>query len=311
MKAVRYNRFGDSDVLAYGEIERPTPTTGQVLVRVAGTSFNPVDAAIRAGYLAEAFPVAFPHVPGIDVAGTIAERGDEAGDWQVGQAVVAFLPMNADGAAAEYVVAPVEALAAAPQTVNLADAAALPAVGLTAWQALFDHAGVKVGQTVLVNGAGGAVGGYAVQLAKRAGAVVTATAGAPSVERLRDYGADRTIGYLDYVTTPPTVDGAPFDIVLNLVTTTPEQTAGLVELVKDGGVLVSTTTPAPEDPARGVRTVQLFARSDAAQLAGLVQRVDAGELRIDVAARRPLDELAVVHREAGAGQRTGKVVLVP
>lgn len=311
MKAVRYHRFGDSEVLQYEEAERPVPSAGQVLLQVAGTSFNPVEAAIRAGYLADAFPIAFPHVPGIDVAGTITELGDGVTGWQVGQAVVTFLPMNADGAAAEYAVAPADALAAAPQTVELADAAALPAVGLTAWQALFEHAEVKGGQTVLVNGAGGAVGGYAVQLAKRAGAVVTATSGASSAERVSGYGADHVIGHLDYPATPVTVEGAPFDVVLNLVATTPEQTAELVGLVKDGGVLVGTTTPAQEDQARGVRTASVFVHSDAEQLAGLVQRVDAGELRIDVGARRPLDELAAVHREADAGKRTGKVVIVP
>src|ERR671930_534048 len=139
MKAMRYHSYGDSHVLVYEDADRPVAGAGQVVVQVAGTSFNPADALIRAGYLAEVFPVAFPHVPGIDVAGTIAELGDGVEGWHVGYAVVAFLPMAADG-------------------------------------------------------------GYAVQLAKQAGGVVTATAGARSVDRLRGYGADRLIGYLDYTT---------------------------------------------------------------------------------------------------------------
>ncbi|WP_240136463.1 alcohol dehydrogenase catalytic domain-containing protein [Streptomyces sp. MUM 178J] len=102
------------------EIDRPAPGTGEVLVKVTGTSFNPVDAAIRAGYLQQAFPHHFPHVPGIDVAGTVAELGEGVEGWSVGAAVVAFLPMNAPGAAAEYVLAPAQALAAAPKTVELA-----------------------------------------------------------------------------------------------------------------------------------------------------------------------------------------------
>lgn len=279
------------------------------MVQVAGTSFNPVDAAIRAGFLREVFPVAFPHIPNIDVAGVITEVGEGVSGWQAGDAVVAFLPMTAPGAAAEYVSVPAVILAAVPRTVDLADAAALPSAGLTAWQALFEHAEVKAGRSVLVNGAGGAVGGYAVQLAKRAGAGVTATAGARSLDRIRFYGADRII---DYTSTPvlEAVAGQRFDVVLNLAPTSPQETARLVDLVADGAVFVS-TTPGPDDAGRGVRTVRVFARSDAAQLTELVTRVDAGELKIEVAERRPLADLAAVHDEATAGRLAGKTILTP
>jgi len=172
---------------------------GQVVLRVAGTAFNPVDVAIRAGFLQQEFPVALPHIPNYDVAGVITEVGEGVSNWSAGDAVVAFLPMTAPGAAAEYVAAPAGALAAAPAAVELADAAALPSAGLTAWQALFEHANLKAGQSILINGAGGAVGGYAVQLASRAGALVTATANARSIGRLRSYGADRIV---DYTATP-------------------------------------------------------------------------------------------------------------
>jgi NADPH:quinone reductase-like Zn-dependent oxidoreductase len=310
MKAVRYHAYGDSDVLVYEEADRPVAGAGQVVVRVAGTSFNPVDAAIRAGRLQQVFPVAFPHVPNFDVAGVIAEVGEGVSGWSVGDAVVAFLPMTAPGAAAEYVAAPAEALAAAPRTVELADAAALPSTGLAAWQALFEHAGLKSGQSVLINGAGGAVGGYAVQLAKQAGASVTATASARSLDRIRSYGADRIV---DYTVTPvlQAVTGQRFDVVLNLAPTSPEQTAQLVRLVADGGTFVSTTTPGPEDAGRGVRTVPVFVRSDATQLTELVTRVDAGDLQIEVAERRPLTDLAAVHDQATAGRLSGKTVLTP
>jgi NADPH:quinone reductase-like Zn-dependent oxidoreductase len=310
MKAMRYHSYGDSDVLVYEEAERPVAGAGQVVVRVAGTSFNPVDAAIRAGLLQQVFPVAFPHVPNFDVAGVIAEVGEGVSGWSVGEAVVAFLPMTEPGAAAEYVAAPAEALAAAPRTVELADAAALPSAGLAAWQALFEHAGLKAGQSVLINGAGGAVGGYAVQLATEAGATVTATASARSLDRIRSYRADRIV---DHTATPllQAVAGQQFDVVLNLVPTSPEETAQLVGLVADGGAFVSTTTPGPEDAGRGVRTMRLFVRSDASQLAELVARIDAGVLRIEVAERRPLTDLAAVHDEAAAGRLSGKTVLTP
>lgn len=309
MKAVRYHRYGGSEVLAFEEAERPVPAEGQVLVKVAGTAFNPVDLGIRAGGLQEVFPLAFPHVPGIEVAGTIAELGPQVDGWKVGDAIVAFLPMNADGAAAEYAIAPAGALAAAPRTVELPDAAALPVGGLTAWQALFDDAQLQAGQTILINGASGAVGSFAVQLAHQAGATVTATSSPRHEERLREYGADRIIGHLDFVS--DAVDGAPFDVLLNLVPTAPEETVALVSLVADGGALVSTTTPPPENPGRGIRTARVFVASKAEQLAELVERVDAGKVRITVADRRPLADLPAVHDEAATGRLAGKTVLIP
>ena len=310
MKAVRYHSYGDSGVLAYEDADRPAAGAGQVVVKVAGAAFNPLDVAIRAGFVQQVFPVALPHIPNYDVAGVITETGEGVSGWSPGDAVVAFLPMTAPGAAAEYAAAPAEALAAAPRTVELADAAALPSAGLTAWQSLFEHASLKAGQSILVNGAGGAVGGYAVQLARQAGATVTATASARSLDRIRSCGADRII---DYTATPlpQAVAGQQFDVVLNLVRTSPEETAQLAGLAADGGAFVSTTFPDLDDAGRGVRTVKVFARSDAAQLAELVARVDTGELKIDVAERRPLTDLAAVHDQALAGRLPGKTILTP
>jgi NADPH:quinone reductase-like Zn-dependent oxidoreductase len=317
MKAVRYHSYGDSDVLVYEETDRPVAGVGQVVVQVAGTAFNLLDAAIRRGLLQEVFPVALPHVPTYDTAGVITEVGEGVRGWSVGDAVVAFLPPIAPGAAAEYVAAPAEALATAPRTGQLADAAALPSVALTAWQALFEHADLKAGQSILIDGASGAVGGYAVQLAAQAGATVTATASARSRDRIRSYGADRIV---DYAATPiaQAVAGQQFDVVLHLAPTSPdltptspEEIAQLVDLIADGGAFISTTTPGPDDARRGVRTARIFVRSDPAQLTELVTRVDAGHLKIHVAERRPLTDLAAVHDEAAAGRLAGKTVLTP
>ncbi|OBI04318.1 NADP-dependent oxidoreductase [Mycobacterium scrofulaceum] len=311
MKAVRYYEYGASDVLRYEDAPLPVPGPQQVLVRVAATSFNPVDAGIRGGYLAEIYQIAFPHIPGVDVAGTIAELGEGVKGWNVGDAVVAFLPLDADGAAAEYALVPAESLAAAPTSVPLADAAALPEPALTAWQALFEVAGLTAGQSVLINGASGAVGGYAIQLAKQAGAEVTATARDRDAQRLRDLGADQTVDYIDYDRSPIEVHGAPFDVVLNLISTTDEQTEALIGVVADGGLHVGTMVFGPQDPPRGVRTQRVFVRSDAAQLAGLVERVDDGRLRIEIADRRPLSHAAAVHDDADNGRLPGKTLLVP
>lgn len=311
MKAVRFHRYGGSDVLEYEDAPRPVPGSRQVLIKVAATSFNPVDAGIRGGYLAQVYEISFPHTPGVDVAGTIAEIGEGVQGWNVGDAVVAFLPLDADGAAAEYALAPAESLAAAPTSVALADAAALPEAGLTAWQSLFEIADLTGGQSILINGASGAVGGYAIQLAKQAGAVVTATAKARDADRLREYGADRIVDYIDYAQSPITVDGAPFDVVLNLVSTTDEQTESLIGVVVDGGFHVGTMVSGPDNPGRQVRTQRVFVRSDAAQLAGLVSRVDDGRLRIAVVNRRPLADTAAVHDDSDAGRLHGKTILVP
>ncbi|MER8157556.1 NADP-dependent oxidoreductase [Streptomyces sp. NPDC094472] len=308
MKAVRYHDFGSSEVLRYEDIERPVPATGQVLVRVAATSFNPVDDHIRAGALNAMLPIALPHVPGIDLAGTVAELGAEVSGVEVGDRVVAMLPLDAVGAAAEYVLAPAEALAAAPRSIDLVDAAALPLTGLSAWQVLFELAELKPGQTVLVNGAGGAVGSLAVQLAVDAGAHVTAAASPRHAERLQGYGA-RVVDRLDLAAGPAAV-GGPFEVLLNHVRGTEDEAARLSRYVADGGVAASTAGPIPEDPARSVRSASLWVRSDAAQLTELVARADDGRLRIHIADRRPVAESRAVHEDSAAGRLPGKTVLI-
>lgn len=311
MKAVRFHSYGESDVLVHEEADRPEAGAGQVLLRVAGAAVNPVDASLRAGYVRQVFDLALPHVPCYDVAGVIAEVGEGVSDWSVGDEVVAWLPIDGPGAAAEYAVAPEGVLTAAPRTAELSDAAALPSAALTAWQALFEHVGLTAGQSVLINGAGGAVGGYAVQLAAQAGASVTATASAGSGERVRSYGAERVI---DYTVTPlqEAVAGEQFDVVLNLVfLPDPAELARLADLVVDGGAFANTVPPGLAQTERGVRNVQVFGRSDAGQLAELVARVDAGDLKIHVAQRRPLSELRDVHEELGAQKLPGKTVLIP
>jgi NADPH:quinone reductase-like Zn-dependent oxidoreductase len=309
MKAVRYHGFGGSDVLRYEDVEQPVPGSGQVLVRVAATSFNPVDDHIRAGVLAEMIPITLPFVPGIDVAGAVAELGGGVTGLQVGDRVLGMLPLDRAGAAAEYVLAPADALVAAPTSIDLVDAAALPLSGLAAWQTLFELAQLEPGQKVLINGAGGGVGSLAVQLAVDAGAQVTAADDQQHFERLQSYGAHRVVGRLDLDAGPEAV-GGPFDVVVNHVRLAPDQAAALTRFVADGGVAASTAGAVPEETSRSVRSVSLWVRSDAAQLNELVGKVDAGRLRPHVADRRALEELGAVHEDAGAGRLPGKTVLV-
>jgi NADPH:quinone reductase-like Zn-dependent oxidoreductase len=309
MRAIRYTTYGDPTVLEAVDIPKPATGTGQALVRVAGTTYNQVDSAIRAGFLAGTFPIDLPHTPGIDVSGTVVAVGPDAPTELVGQDVIAFLPMIAPGSAAEYVAVPVNLLAQAPHSIPLPDAAALASSGLTAWQAVIEHADVRPGQRVLVNGAGGGVGAFAVQLAARAGATVIATASPRSHDAVTGHGATVVI---DYTTTSVAAAVTqPVDVVVNLVRTTPEETEALVALVKPGGTFVSTTTPGVGAPGADVRTTNVFVRSDAAQLERLAQLVDAGELDLDVSARYPLEELARVHALAEDGALRGKVILIP
>jgi NADPH:quinone reductase-like Zn-dependent oxidoreductase len=309
MKAVRFHEYGDPDVLRYEDVDQPIPAADQVRVRVAATSFNPVDAGIRGGFLREAFPVALPHVPGIDVSGTIDAVGTHVTGRRVGERVIGFLPMVPDGAAAEYVVAPAHIFADAPLSIPLADAAALPEVGLTAWQALFEHAHIRSGQRLLINGAGGGVGGYAVQLARRAGAHVIATASPRNTRRVREAGADEIIDH----TTTSVADAVsqPLDVLLNLAPVAPAALSGLTRLVRAGGVVLSTVPTAMPEHSNGVRAVAVFVRNDADQLAQLVAQVDAGELHVAIAERLPLSQLSAVHARADAGALPGKVVLLP
>ncbi|GAA1758930.1 NADP-dependent oxidoreductase [Agromyces humatus] len=309
MRAIQFTRYGQPTVLETVDLPRSEAGPGEALVRVAGTTFNQVDATIRAGHLAEAFPVDLPHVPGIDVSGTVVAVGEGAPAGLVGQDVVAFLPMTGPGASAEFAIVPAELIAPAPQSIPLADAAALASSGLTAWQAIVEQADVRAGQRVLVNGAGGGVGGFAVQLAASAGATVIATASARSREAVEATGASQIIDYTTTALTDAVTE--PVDVVLNLVRTSPAETEALVSLLKPGGTFVTTTTPGVVPPGADIRTVSLFVRSDAAQLARLAQLVDASNLRIDVSARHPLEELATVHRLGEAGELRGKVVLTP
>ncbi len=306
MKAVRFHEYGTPEVLRYEDVDQPAPGVGEIRIRVAATSFNAVEGNIRAGVMQGPIPVQLPHTPGLDIAGTVDALGEDVTGFEIGDRVVGALPLTSTGAAAQYVIAPVEILAAAPTSVPLVDAAGLPLVGLTAWQALFEHAKLTAGQRVLINGAGGVVGAYAVQLAKNAGAYVIATTGPRSSEPAKVAGADEIHG--------PGIPelSEPVDVVLNFAPIPPEQMAALAAVIRDGGVLVNSTVwmPAASDEARGVRGINLFFRPDGEQLAQLVTLLDAGKLHLGATRRVPLADLAQVHTEVATAPINGKVVFV-
>ncbi|WP_223206501.1 NADP-dependent oxidoreductase [Streptomyces xanthii] len=307
MKAARIHEFGDASVIRYDEVPCPRPGLGEVLIRVAANSFNPTEAALRGGLLQGFLPVDLPYTLGWDVAGTVVEIGPAVEGFAVGDRVVGRL--DGGGAAAEYVRAPAAVLTAAPQSIPLAHAAALPVAGLTAWQAVFEHGKITPGLRVLVNGAGGGVGGFVTQLAKYTGAEVIATAGPRSTEAVLRQGADQVI---DYTVRPvgAALDG-PVDLLLNLVPLSPRDAAALVPLVRQGGRIVSIATPVQPPADAGVSAMHMVARIDVADLGALVDLVDAGTVSVDVSSSRPLTDLSDVHRLSQAGLVRGKVLIVP
>lgn len=309
MKAVQYTEIGGPEVLHYRDVEKPVPAAGQVRVRVAASAFNAADAGMRGGTIP--IPVELPHIPGYDVSGTIDAVGEGVDGLAIGDAIVAFLPMVHDGGAAEYVLASADAVVAAPTTIPLADAAALPSVALTAWQALFDEGRLEAGQRVLIVGAGGVVGKYAIQLAKRAGSHVIATASPRSRDAVRDAGADEIIDHTE--TDLLTTLDARVDVLLNLAPLDPDQFASYVAAVRDGGAVVSTTAfiATPGDDSRGVRAATVFVLPNRERLSELVSLVDDGSLTVEVGRRISLIDLPALHAEAAAGRIAGKVIVLP
>ncbi|MGW0801724.1 NADP-dependent oxidoreductase [Nonomuraea sp. NPDC002799] len=289
MEAARIHDYGDASVIRHDRIPIPRPGPGEVLIEVAATSFNPSEIGLRRGLLRGILPITLPHTLGWDVAGTVTETGPDVTAVAPGDRVFGQI----DGAAAQYAVASAAVLAPAPAGVPLADAAAIPVAALTAWQAVFEHARVSRGQRVLINGAGGGVGMFAVQFARLAGATVTATAGERSAAAVKRLGADEVI---DYTTTP--LPGG-MDVLLNLAAVPEESAAALAGLAR---TVFTVATPIPGG-------THFVTRNDREQLTRIADLVAKGELAVEVAETHPLPELATIHRRAEAGDTRGKIVI--
>ncbi|WP_229074985.1 NADP-dependent oxidoreductase [Actinoplanes sp. DH11] len=302
---MRIHQYGDPSVIRHDDVPRPVPADDQVLVEVAATSFNPSEIGLRRGLLRSMFALDMPYTLGTDLAGVVAEVGRSVRTVSVGHRVVGRLD---GGAAADFAVAAAEHLVPAPAAIPLAHAAALPVAGVTAWQAVFVHADVAAGQRVLINGTG-SIGGVAVQLAKQAGAHVVATAGPGRTEAVRGFGADQVVDY----TTTALADALdePVDVLLNFAAVETEQAELLMPLVRPGGILVSATVEVEHLTPPQIRSTRFVVTNDTEHLTALVKLIDAGRLRVDIAASRPLADLASVHRDAEAGRLPGKTILTP
>ena len=200
MKAIVIDAFGGPDRLRAAEVPTPKASAGEVVIELACTSVNPVDWKIREGMLSGLFPHTFPLILGWDAAGTVSDTGEAVNEFSVGDRVYAYCrkPTVQWGTYAEYVAVPASAVAAMPANLSFAEAAAIPLVGLTSWQVLFDAANLRAGQTVLIHAGAGGLGSIAIQLAKNAGATVFTTASAANHEYVRSLGADHVIDYRTY-----------------------------------------------------------------------------------------------------------------
>lgn len=306
MKAIRTHEPTGISGLVFEEAPDPTPNFCEVLVKVAacGITHNELDWPIwtcRAGHRRTSV------IPGHEVSGVVAALGFGTAGLAVGDEVYGLTDQLRDGAAAEYVAVEARNLAAKPRTVDHVHAAAVPRAGLTAWQGLFDHGKLAQGQTVVIHGAGGAVGSMAVQLARWAGAEVVGTGRSHSRDLVTELGADRYVA-LDAERLDDLASRA--DLVFDTIGG--DVFAGSPALLKPGGRLVTVRADAPLPTTRDdIGTVVFIQESNRAQLAELARLVDEGHLRPQVGAVYPLAQAVEAYSAKAAGGVAGRTVLQP
>jgi NADPH2:quinone reductase len=305
MRAITYSRYGDVDVLEL--TEQPDPTVGpdSVLVRVRAASVNPVDWKARQGHLDRIMDVAFPVVPGWDVAGLVERRGLDTPELAPGDEVFGYVRKDwlHGGTFAELVAAPVRTLARKPASLSFEEAAAVPLAGLTALQTV-RRAGVREGQTVLVHAASGGVGGFAVQIARAAGARVIGTASAVNHEHLRSRGVEPVEYGEGEVERVRALAPDGVDVILHYGGA--HAVADAPRLLAPGGTIASILDAKARDELGGH---YVWVRPDSGDLAELARMIDDGQVAVDVAAVLDLADAREAHRLSETGHPRGKVVV--
>lgn len=301
MKAVLINEYGDNGVVQLTDLDRPEPQAGEVLVKIHAAGVNPVDWKIRSG-AGQRMGLNLPIRLGGEIAGTVEAVGDGVRDFQPGDAVYGIIR---SGGFAEYAIAKTGDVAAKPASLDLVGAAAVPLGALTAWQAMFDVAGLAAGQRLLITSASGGVGSLAVQLAKAKGVHVTGMASGRNEAFVRGLGVDE---FIDYTRQPFEQVARDMDVVFDTVGEDTFQRA--FGTLKPGGFLV-TSVAFPKDEAQrhGVGVARVQCKPNAEQLAAIRELVDSGKLKAHVATVLPLAEVKQA-LELSEGRRTrGKIVL--
>jgi len=306
-KAVWLQSFGGPEVLRIETLPPPQPQGDEVLVRVAAASMNPVDIKTRAGKFVPIGEDKLPLVLGRDLAGTIEALGPDAPDMlRKGDPVFAFIGLDR-GAQSEFVVVKASELAAAPRSIGMAQAAAVPLAALTAWQGLFDQGQLQAGQRVLIQGGAGGAGHFAVQFARNAGATVLVTAHADDLDFVRALGADVAIDYSSERFEDAAQD---IDLVLDLVGGETQDRS--FDVLREGGTLVSTIAVRhPElGEERNIRVPpRWLTEQNGQQLGEIARMIDAGEVKVEVAATYPLAEAPAAYQRLEQGRVRGKIVL--
>lgn len=282
MKAIQLKEY-EAD-LEINDIEKPEINDDQVLVKVHAASVNQLEIKIGSGAMKEFFPVDLPWTPGADFAGVVEKAGKDSGfkegDEVYGNSVTG-------GAYAEYIAADAGKTAVKPAPLDFEQAASVPVVAMTAYQGLFKHGKLESGQTVLIHGGAGAVGAYAVQLAKNAGAVVIATSSAEDKAFVKSLGADQVIDYKNEKFEDLVKD---IDLVLDVIGGETQQKSFAV--LKKGGTLIATSQPPGKDDAEkyGVHAKMMNMQATTENLNEIAVLFGNGSLRVDVAKTYPLEK---------------------
>jgi len=315
MKAIQIHSFGGPEVLTYQDVPRPTAGASEILIRVQAAGVNPAEWKTASGMAKLIREIPLPLTLGWDVSGIVEEVGPDVTTFQRGDAVYGLLrfPSPSAGTYAEYVTAPVADLAPRPTSIDHIQAAAVPMAGLTAWQGLFEYGKLETGQTVLITGAAGGVGHFAVQLAKSKGARVIGVASGRHATFLHELGVDQ---FIDYTSTP--LEDAAHDVDLLLDTAGGRDGDRLLSVLKRGGKVIpvlSRQYSAGRVEEAGVTIVTTLAsimqvRSSGAQLVEIGKLIDSGQVRVAIETVVPLAEAARAHERSAAGHVRGKIVLV-
>ncbi len=304
-RAVRIESFGGPEVIELADIAVPSLGAGELLVRTAVASVNPVDWKIAEGQYPPLGEDKLPIVLGRDLSGSVVAVGGEGADAKIGDRVCAFIDTDR-GAQGTLVVLKSGEAVAVPEGVSFEDAGAIPLAAMTAWQGLFDHGGLEAGQTVLIHGGAGGVGHIAVQLAKWKGAHVIATASGKDLDFVRALGADQVV---DYKT--ERFEDIAHDIDMVYDTQGGETQDRSFSVLRKGGILVSTLDP-DEDKAKvmDVRTVPRWhASPDADALKQVIDLMAAGTVTVTIAKAFPLDAVRDAQAFAQNEHPRGKVIL--
>ena len=306
IREIRIHRFGGPDAIQEDIVEPSLPDASQVLVSVKAASINPVDFKIRTGKYPAVKEDRLPYTLGRDASGVVEKCGAQATKFQVGDEIFGMVGI-AGGGYAEKVVLDERAITRKPPSLDHSHAAAIPLAGQTAWQGLFRHGRLKVGQSVLIHGGSGGVGHFAVQFAKAKGARVLTTVSTANVQFAKSLGADVVI---DYKTQRFEDHASDLDMVFDLIDGETRERSW--KLLKPGGILVSTLTDPSQEKAKelGVRALRYTVEADGNELAEIAELVAAGRVKPYVQKTYPLEKAAEALAAVEQGHSVGKIVLV-